>query len=317
MAISRVRHRGAFAPLSAHYYKDDAIDEAGPDAELLYVRGLAFCAEVLSDGYISDRQLMRFVGSGLDDVMGRAKTLAAVGLWERADGGYIVRSWLEWNRSRAEITRYQEKDAARKRGQAGSEDDSEPEPPPPNRPRGTPKPPPAESKTSSSRTPRGIQAESANGSERTAVGIHTPHPHPHPHPHPEPEQTLPLAVLAAHDQIDRFPEFWSAYPRKVDKRDAERAWKAALKRGVDQDHLVQAAVRFGEWTRTNKKPMKWIKHPSVWLNKGAYDNELEQDSTSYVAPADQNIINIQALKARFPDPKPENVWRQLPGGSAS
>lgn len=46
MGLNRVRRSGAYAPLSAHYYKDDVIDEAGPEAELLYVRGLAFCAEV-------------------------------------------------------------------------------------------------------------------------------------------------------------------------------------------------------------------------------------------------------------------------------
>ena len=121
-------------------------------------------------------------------------------------------------------------------------------------------------------------------------------------------------MLAAHDQIDRFPEFWSAYPRKVDKRDAERAWKAALKRGVDQDHLVQAALRFAE--NTHGRDKKFIKHPSVWLNKGAYDNELERESP-VLAPADQNIVNILSLSDRFPEPQPEQMWKQLPGGSVS
>lgn len=314
MAISRVRHRGAFAPLSAHYYKDDAIDEAGPDAELLYVRGLAFCAEVLSDGYISDRQLTRFVGSGLDDVMGRAKTLAAVGLWERADGGYIVRSWLEWNRSRSEITRYQEKDAARKRGEAGSEDDPEPEPTPPQRPRGAPKPSPAESKTPSSRIPRGVQAESATNGVRTPVGLLTPHPHPDPDPDLE-EQTLPLAVLAAHDQIDRFPEFWAAYPRKIDKPDALRAWKKALKDGADPDELVQAALRFAEATKGQIK--RFIKHPATWLNKGSYMNELEPEplrlvvggnSNGYEGPW-MNPENKDLYNEPLLDPNPEG-WNE-------
>jgi hypothetical protein len=39
--------------------------------------------------------------------------------------------------------------------------------------------------------------------------------------------------------------------------------------------------------------------------------------TNGIAASDQNIINIQSLKARFPDPQAEQIWKQLPGGSAS
>ena len=82
MPVNKVRRNGSYAPLSAHYYKDDRIDEAGERAEVLYVRGLAFCAEILSDGFISDRQL-KHVGVGLPGVDQRAKMLVKVGLWDR------------------------------------------------------------------------------------------------------------------------------------------------------------------------------------------------------------------------------------------
>lgn len=116
MANNKVRRRGSYAPLSAHYYKDDEVARAGEKAELLYVRGLAFCAEVLSDGFISDMQLTRFVGAGLTNVLARARTLVEVGLWARddQDNGYVVTSWSKWNRSRAEIDDQLRKDAARK-----------------------------------------------------------------------------------------------------------------------------------------------------------------------------------------------------------
>lgn len=185
MAQSRIRSKGAYAPLSAHYYKDDAIDEAGPDAELLYIRGLAFCAEMLNDGFISDRQLIRFVGVGLDDVMERAKTLAAVGLWGRVDGGHVVRSWLEWNRSRAEVTRHQEKDAARKRGE---EPASDPDSPPPEDPE------------PSARSPHGVRTES----ESPSWGIHPPDPDPDP----DPEETFlsETAEPPADEESDAEPQ---------------------------------------------------------------------------------------------------------------
>lgn len=122
MAVNQVRRNGSYAPLSAHYYKDDAIAEAGEKAELLYVRGLAFCADILSDGFISDTQLTRFVGVGMRDVKARATTLANIKtedgntLWKRDDerGGYWVTAWPKWNRSAAEIADKQKQDADRK-----------------------------------------------------------------------------------------------------------------------------------------------------------------------------------------------------------
>ena len=118
MTVNRVKRNGSYAPLSAHYYKDDALAAAGEKAELLYVRGLAFCAEMLSDGFISDVQLVRFVGVGLPSVERRAQRLAEVGLWVRdaEAGGWRVCAWAKWNLLREEIRDRQQKDSERKGG---------------------------------------------------------------------------------------------------------------------------------------------------------------------------------------------------------
>lgn len=118
MPVNKIRRNGSYAPLSAHYYKDDAMAEAGEKAELLYVRGLAFCADVLSDGVITVSQLTRFVGAGMRDAKARAETLVNCGLWSKTpDGNYAVVSWLKWNRSRDEISAKLRADAERKGGQ--------------------------------------------------------------------------------------------------------------------------------------------------------------------------------------------------------
>lgn len=116
---NRVRRKGSYAPLSAHYYKDERIIMAGERAELLFIRGLAFCAEVIKDGFIADVQLHRFVAAGLTGVKARTDTLVDLGLWLRDDerGGYVVASWLEWNRSSDEITDLLKRDSERKAGQ--------------------------------------------------------------------------------------------------------------------------------------------------------------------------------------------------------
>lgn len=123
MAVNQVKRNGSYAPLSARYYQDDAIASVGPLAELLYVRGLAFCAAQLSDGFISDVQLTRFVGVGITSVKRNAEALVSAGLWERSTEdllgtgtGYRVVSWLKHNLSKSEIETKQRRDAERKSG---------------------------------------------------------------------------------------------------------------------------------------------------------------------------------------------------------
>lgn len=126
MPVNKVRRRGSYAPLSSHYYKDDKLIRAGEKAELLYVRALAFCSDVLNDGFITDAQLAH-VGVGLTGIKARAKALVDTGAWQRGTGGYYVKAWLAWNKSRQDILEDNRKDADRK----GSQDSDQPLPPEP------------------------------------------------------------------------------------------------------------------------------------------------------------------------------------------
>ena len=112
--MARPKSLGPYAPLSASYYRDDAILEAGEKAEVLYVRGLAFCSDAMSDGFISDRQVTAVLGVGMRDAMRRAQVLVDVELWQRVDGGFVVRGWLKWNKSAEEIGRARKQDRERK-----------------------------------------------------------------------------------------------------------------------------------------------------------------------------------------------------------
>lgn len=150
MPVNKIRRNGSYAPLSAHYYKDDAIADAGEGAELLYIRGLAFCADVVEDGFISETQLQRFVGVGMRDAGKRAARLVEVGLWLKEAGGYRVKAWLKWNRSKQDIVELQRKDTGRKVSKPNEEP---PEPP--------------DEDEESERNPNGIQSESTrNGADR-------------------------------------------------------------------------------------------------------------------------------------------------------
>lgn len=69
--------------------------------------------------------------------------------------------------------------------------------------------------------------------------------------------------------INQFYEFWNEYPKKVDKRLAERSFVKALKR-ADFDTIMEGLRRYkGD---PNRKP-EFTKNPSTWLNADAWENE--------------------------------------------
>lgn len=67
-----------------------------------------------------------------------------------------------------------------------------------------------------------------------------------------------------------FDKFWAAYPRKVGK---EAARKAFLKARVPVETLLDAIEqqkRSAQWTRDNGQ---FIPHPATWLNQGRWEDE--------------------------------------------
>lgn len=73
----------------------------------------------------------------------------------------------------------------------------------------------------------------------------------------------------------RFSEFWKAYPRKVGKATAEKAW-AKLKVTDELHSTILAALEkhkvSDQWTKDGGQ---YIPHPSTWLNQRRWEDELE------------------------------------------
>lgn len=280
MTVNKVRRNGSFAPLSAHYYKDDAIDEAGEAAELLFCRGLAFCADVLSDGYISDRQLVRFVGVGMFDATERAARLVEVGLWERVDGGFQIRTWLKWNRSKSEITQAMAKDSQRK-GRSEPSDGDDPEPPNGGGQDGD-------------RTPTGFRTESEPTPDGNPNGVQphagaragTPRHSTPRHSTTDPNQEDLLADAAAPTDIappsgDRFEEFWELWPKKVKRKPSMESWaKHVVKTKTPVDYVLTALrAQIVAW-QTHPQFPKFVPDPTTWINQNRWQDET---TTAYVA----------------------------------
>lgn len=102
MARTGFKRPGRYAALAATYYDDPAIIAVGPDAELWYVRALAWCAaHPETDGVIPlEVALYRL---GIPDAMSRVITCDSHGLVIKNDDSVSVTSWVKWNDSWRDI----------------------------------------------------------------------------------------------------------------------------------------------------------------------------------------------------------------------
>jgi hypothetical protein len=85
-------------------------------------------------------------------------------------------------------------------------------------------------------------------------------------------RSLPRQAGAA----EAFDDFWAAYPRKVGKEAARKAWLSAIKRHAPAD--IATGLNRQVW---NADP-QFIPHPATWLNQGRW-----QDDPGASAPAPQ------------------------------
>lgn len=75
-----------------------------------------------------------------------------------------------------------------------------------------------------------------------------------------------------------FNEFWEAYPRKVAKADAKKAY---MKIDPDSEFhakmlsAIETAKKSDHWVSENGK---YIPYPATWLNKGCWDDEYPESN---------------------------------------
>jgi hypothetical protein len=94
------------------------------------------------------------------------------------------------------------------------------------------------------------------------------------------ERKKRLAHIGSDDDPD-FTAFWAAYPRKVGKGQARKAWRSAtLGRHVDPKILIVASEHFRDEARRRRIEEQYIPHPATWLNGERYsDSPSGEDAT--------------------------------------
>ena len=93
--------------------------------------------------------------------------------------------------------------------------------------------------------------------------------------------------LPPHEYESDYPfnAFWSEYPKKVKKPDAERAWKK-IPKSVNPFDVIDGLRRWknsDQWTRDGGR---FIPNPATWLNAHQWEDDVPAPS-SYQAPANK------------------------------
>ena len=95
----------------------------------------------------------------------------------------------------------------------------------------------------------------------------TPSPTPTPGEHPR---------ARADAYSGDFEVFWKAYPRKIGK---QAAWRAFQRVKVPLETLVDAVERQKCSAQWRESGGKYIPHPTTWLNQGRWEDEVPAEST--------------------------------------
>jgi hypothetical protein len=72
-----------------------------------------------------------------------------------------------------------------------------------------------------------------------------------------------------------FDEFWRAYPRKIGKQEAKRAWERHNGNRPPLDVIISKLEELKKTDQWTKQGGQFIPHPGTWLNRGGWDDNFD------------------------------------------
>lgn len=209
-----------------------------PAALALWTVAGSWSSDNLTDGLIPDHQLPWLIPTGADEL---ARKLVTAGLWRRVKGGYQFHQWAaDADGTRRNPTREEVENERRKKAEAGRKGGLA-------RANGS----------STSQAPASALAQASSQARATRVL------NPPTRPDPEKNKTSSSTAAPLTDD-EQFTRFWAAYPRRIGKGQARKAWAKAVKAGAQPEAIIEGAGRFTA-LRGNEDP-KFTPHPATWLN---------------------------------------------------
>ena len=79
---------------------------------------------------------------------------------------------------------------------------------------------------------------------------------------------------------EKFNQFWSAYPKKVGKDKCQKWFKAHKVDDELLNKMLDTISKFKQSKGWLKDNGQYIPHPYTWLNRGGWEDELEENSNN-------------------------------------
>jgi hypothetical protein len=252
----------AFAQFDVGYLDNPKIMEvfdASPIAVCMHIASVLYCAQHLTDGFVSPGPMTRKVGASTSDV----SLLTNAGLWHEAGhdcefcpevpaGKVYVHDYTEHNRTSEGVKRSSE--AGKKGARARWDKENDAPVSRANRMRIV-----SEPHCDSDEIAMAREKER----EKERKNIKTP-------AKPSPE----------------FDQFWISYPRKVGKEAARKAFTKAMTK--TSTAKIMSGVEDLRLRVAGKDP-QFTPHPATWLNDGRWDDEIT--AAQSVVPAQYGWAN--------------------------
>lgn len=107
---------------------------------------------------------------------------------------------------------------------------------------------------------------------------------------------------------EQFALFWKAYPRKVAKGDAKKAFTKIIKAQHDVEKFMDTLLASIEWWKSQagwkKDNGKFIPYPATWLNRGSWEDSVEN----------AGAVSGQAEFLKRSSESDEDLIRRMTGG---
>lgn len=271
------------------FHSHPKVLEAGNEAVGLYVRCGAYCAQHLTDGFIP-RQIVLIYGS-----KALAQALVDARLWRSVVDGWEMNDFLTYNKSRSQVLA-ERADATNRQRRSRARRDSDQEELDPD----------LEVSENCHPVTHAVRNEMSHLSR------------------PDPLLTNKKSNIPCAQGT--FDEFWTIYPRRVQKQDAKKAWTQQVRKKVAPEMMITGAKGYAAYHRSRNTDQDFIKHPGSWLRAGGYEDyqpepepELDTREPAEIvrdhwrnadAPAVAKILGTSALLNPQPpsDSTPRDQW---------
>ena len=198
----------------------------------------AWSMHEMTDGFVPAYAIEEWGG---DET--HADALVTAGMWERderdGDSGYQFVNWDEYQPTKADVEARRERDRERKRNQPRDKGGKF-----------------AGRTVDATDSARKVVESGRNSADSTV-----------PLPPPPPPLTN------AHPSGSAFDDWWTIWGKKKAKGDAEKAYKAALKK-ISHDDLMAKTRAYWDHVKASGADLQYVPYPATWLRAEQWDDDL-------------------------------------------